>query len=275
MKRVDSVDGLVCLPWHKDCDRGGHSMFCAGLTIGICLTPVDEAHGGLDVDVRVTPGEHRSDTDRPLARPAGRDPSRQPRRRHRAHVLHTAPLYPPTARERRVAYTGFALPPRPGDSHAEDAQSRLRQERVAIGGANGRRVSPQRSKHDDCEQAARGVGRRWTDMGLVTPTTYRLSEVVSSSHGRTSDRAGDQRVVRELAESRTAVGRRRYREVMASDAPPPMTPYLSHGVVDSVFGEILEPPWVCPDGTGAGSPSPAWVLPRSTSRSNSTCTPLW
>ena len=28
LKRVDSVDGLVCLPWHKDCDRGGHSMFC-------------------------------------------------------------------------------------------------------------------------------------------------------------------------------------------------------------------------------------------------------
>ena len=38
LKRVDSVDGLVCLPWHKDCDRGGHSMFCSGLTIGVCLT---------------------------------------------------------------------------------------------------------------------------------------------------------------------------------------------------------------------------------------------
>ena len=46
LKRVDSVDGLVCLPWHKDCDRGGHSMFCAGLTVGICLTPVDEATEG-------------------------------------------------------------------------------------------------------------------------------------------------------------------------------------------------------------------------------------
>ena len=56
LKRVDSVDGLVCLPWHKDCDRGGHSMFCAGLTVGICLTPVDEAHGGLDVMA----GSHRA-----------------------------------------------------------------------------------------------------------------------------------------------------------------------------------------------------------------------
>ena len=25
VKRVDSVDGLVCLPWHKDCERGGHT----------------------------------------------------------------------------------------------------------------------------------------------------------------------------------------------------------------------------------------------------------
>ncbi len=60
LKRVDSVDGLVCLPWHKDCDRGGHSMFCSGLTIGICLTPVDEAHGGLDVIA----GSHRANVGR-------------------------------------------------------------------------------------------------------------------------------------------------------------------------------------------------------------------
>ena len=55
-KRVDSVEGLACLPWHKDCERGGHSMFCSGLTVGICLTPVDEAHGGLDV----VAGSHRA-----------------------------------------------------------------------------------------------------------------------------------------------------------------------------------------------------------------------
>jgi hypothetical protein len=35
--------------------------------------------------------------------------------------------------ERRVAYTGFALPPRPGDAHSDDAQPRLRRERAAIG----------------------------------------------------------------------------------------------------------------------------------------------
>ena len=56
VKRIESVEGLVCLPWHKDCDRGGHSTFCSGLTIGVCLTPVDDAHGGLDV----VAGSHRA-----------------------------------------------------------------------------------------------------------------------------------------------------------------------------------------------------------------------
>lgn len=45
-----------------------------------------------------------------------------------------------------------------------------------------------------------------------------------------------------LAEERTEIGRRRYREVMVSDAPPPMTPYLARGVVDSVFGELWDRP---------------------------------
>jgi 4-carboxymuconolactone decarboxylase len=46
----------------------------------------------------------------------------------------------------------------------------------------------------------------------------------------------------QLAEERTERGRRRYREVMVSDAPPPMTPYLARGVVDSVFGELWDRP---------------------------------
>ena len=45
-----------------------------------------------------------------------------------------------------------------------------------------------------------------------------------------------------LADARTETGRRRYREVMASDAPPPLTPYLDKGVVDSVFGELWDRP---------------------------------
>ena len=51
-----------------------------------------------------------------------------------------------------------------------------------------------------------------------------------------------ERIRQTLAEERTATGRRRYREVMVSDAPPPLTPYLDKGVVDSVFGELWDRP---------------------------------
>jgi 4-carboxymuconolactone decarboxylase len=47
---------------------------------------------------------------------------------------------------------------------------------------------------------------------------------------------------RAIAEERTETGRRRYREVMVSDPPPPASPYLAHGVVDSVFGELWDRP---------------------------------
>lgn len=47
---------------------------------------------------------------------------------------------------------------------------------------------------------------------------------------------------RAVGEARTETGRRRYREVMVSDAPPPISPFLDHGVVDSVFGELWDRP---------------------------------
>lgn len=137
LKRVDSVDGLVCLPWHKDCDRGGHTMFCSGLTIGICLTPADEAHGGLDVMA----GSHRANIaraqiDNSLGLPAVTlRAERGDVTVHMSCTLHRSTH--PRSRERRVAYTGFALPPRPGDPHEQDAQGRLRDERAAIGGSSG------------------------------------------------------------------------------------------------------------------------------------------
>ena len=140
LKRVDSVEGLVCLPWHKDCDRGGHSMFCSGLTIGICLTPIDEDHGGLDVMA----GSHRANIaraqiDQTLDLPAvtlraGRGDVSV----HMSCTLHRSTH--PTSRERRVAYTGFALPPRAGEAHAEDAQAGLRRDRAAIGGSGRRQL---------------------------------------------------------------------------------------------------------------------------------------
>jgi hypothetical protein len=137
LKRVDSVEGLVCLPWHKDCDRGGHSMFCSGLTIGICLTPIDEAHGGLDV----VAGSHRANIaraqiDETLNLPAvALRANRGDITVHLSCTLHRSTH--PKSRERRVAYTGFALPPRPGDEHAED-HNQLMRDRAVIGDSRGR-----------------------------------------------------------------------------------------------------------------------------------------
>jgi Phytanoyl-CoA dioxygenase (PhyH) len=133
VKKVDSVDGLVCLPWHKDCQRGGHSMYCSGLTVGICLTPADEAHGGLDVMA----GSHRANiasvqVDRGLDLPrVALRADRGDLTVHMSCALHRSTH--PARLERRVAYTGFALPPRPGDHHRGDSQLRLRRERAAVG----------------------------------------------------------------------------------------------------------------------------------------------
>jgi hypothetical protein len=138
LKRIDSVEGLACLPWHKDCDRGGHSMFCSGITVGICLTPVDDAHGGLDVMA----GSHRANIaraqiDRSLDLPAVTLRARRGDVTvHMSCTLHRSTH--PTTHERRVAYTGFALPPRGDDAHEEAAQPRLRRERAAIGDPNSR-----------------------------------------------------------------------------------------------------------------------------------------
>ena len=133
VKRVESVEGLACLPWHKDCDRGGHSMYCSGLTIGICLTPVDDAHGGLDVMA----GSHRANiaraqTDRGLDLPiVTLRAARGDVTVHLSCALHRSTH--PKSRERRVAYTGFTLPPRSGDAPTAKAQARLEQERAALG----------------------------------------------------------------------------------------------------------------------------------------------
>jgi Phytanoyl-CoA dioxygenase (PhyH) len=134
VKRVDSVDGLVCLPWHKDCERGGHARYCSGLTVGICLTPVDEAHGGLDVIA----GSHRALIDRSQF-DAGLDLPTVRLRAARGDVtVHTSCTVHrsthPRQSERRVIYTGFALPARPGDAAASVDRSALVRERAALSG---------------------------------------------------------------------------------------------------------------------------------------------
>jgi hypothetical protein len=133
VKRVDSVEGLSCLPWHKDCGRGGHSLFCSGLTVGICLTPVDEEHGGLDFYA----GSHRSNIaqsqidaglDLPLVKPVA---ARGDVTVHLSCTLHRSTH--PSSKERRVIYAGFALPPRPGDHAIHRERNVLERERAAIG----------------------------------------------------------------------------------------------------------------------------------------------
>jgi hypothetical protein len=133
VKRVDSVAGLSCLPWHKDCERGGHSIFCAGITLGICLTPIDEAHGGLEVIA----GSHRANVTReqveggidlPVAvLAAGRGDVTV----HLSCTFHRSTH--PASRERRVIYTGFALPPLPGDENVRKDRGALEEERSRIG----------------------------------------------------------------------------------------------------------------------------------------------
>ncbi len=136
VKKVASTDGLVCLPWHKDCQRGGHSMYCSGLTVGVCLTPVDEAHGGLDVMA----GSHRANiamaqVDSGLDLPAvSLRADRGDLTVHMSCALHRSTH--PISQERRVAYTGFALPTKPDHREHRDAQQRLRSERATIGEHN-------------------------------------------------------------------------------------------------------------------------------------------
>jgi hypothetical protein len=115
VKPLGIVRGLSDLPWHKDCGQGMHSYICSGLTCGISVTGADRPSGALGV----IPGTHRANT---MA--TGRDPKLdlQPRMLetntgdvtvHCSDTLHRA--HPPVDRPRKVVYSGFGLPPLPGD----------------------------------------------------------------------------------------------------------------------------------------------------------------
>ena len=115
VKPLGVVRGLSDLPWHKDCGQGMHSFSCSGLTCGISVTGADQVSGALGV----IPGSHRANT---MA--TGRDPTLdlQPIMLetrtgdvtvHCSDTLHRA--HPPVERPRKVVYSGFGLPPLPGD----------------------------------------------------------------------------------------------------------------------------------------------------------------
>jgi Phytanoyl-CoA dioxygenase (PhyH) len=118
LKPIGVVKGISDLPWHKDCSLGRHSSRCCSLTVGISVTGADERSGQL----AVVAGSHRA-----LVQPAffreswGLPAVPLPTRAgdvtvHCSCTLHMSQA--PVARERRVMYTDFVLPPRAGDDPA-------------------------------------------------------------------------------------------------------------------------------------------------------------
>lgn len=130
VKPIGVVEGISDIPWHKDCALGRHSYECCMITMGISVTGADADSGQL----RVFAGSHRA-----LVRPGVLgDPGRidlpdiaLPTETgditlHCSCTLHMA--QPPVARERRVLYTTWSLPP--ADVAAcWEARSKVRQAR--------------------------------------------------------------------------------------------------------------------------------------------------
>ncbi len=112
-KPLGVTEGISDIPWHKDCSLGRHSYTCCGLTVGISVTPGGPTTGQL----HAIAGSHRA-----LVWPSLLDPAKLglpdvplPTDTgdvtvHLSCTLHRAE--PPTTGERKVLYTGFALPAR-------------------------------------------------------------------------------------------------------------------------------------------------------------------
>ena len=136
VKPLGIVRGLSDLPWHKDCGQGGHSYMCNGLTTGISVTGADRTSGAL----AVIPGSHRANT---MATGRDRRLDLQPLMLetrtgdvtvHCSDTLHRA--HPPVDRPRKVVYSSFALPVRPGEEVAPDP--RRRQQRAQLSNVQSR-----------------------------------------------------------------------------------------------------------------------------------------
>ena len=131
-KKVGVVDGISDVSWHKDCTMGGHSRRCCGLTTGISITGADAESGELGV----VAGSHRANT-QGTGLHKGFDLPRIPLPTRTGDVtVHCSCTHhmsrPPVSRERRVAYTGFALAPRPGDAAPESDPDITRRDRHAL-----------------------------------------------------------------------------------------------------------------------------------------------
>jgi Phytanoyl-CoA dioxygenase (PhyH) len=130
VKPIGVVEGISDVPWHKDCSLGRHSYQCCGLTVGISVTGADERSGQL----AVVAGSHRALVQPAFFRrswdlPAVPLPTRTGDVTvHCSCTMHMS--HPPVESERRVMYTGFGLPPRPGDTAPRNAAdlSRVREQ---------------------------------------------------------------------------------------------------------------------------------------------------
>jgi hypothetical protein len=131
LKKVDVVEGISDVSWHKDCAMGGHSRGCCGLTVGISVTGAGRENGELGA----VAGSHRANV-----APLGIDGLDLPRiplptntgdvTVHCSCTLHMS--RPPVSAERRVVYTGFHLEPRPGDHRAAATPEEIRRDRAAL-----------------------------------------------------------------------------------------------------------------------------------------------
>lgn len=155
VKPLGIVRGLSDLPWHKDCGQGKHSYVCSGLTCGISVTGADRVSGALGV----IPGSHRANT---MA--TGRDPKLDLRPKmletqtgdvtvHCSDTLHRA--HPPVERPRKVVYSGFGLPPLPGDEVKPDPRY-SREARAALSNVQDRIEAADNESDAARYQAGRG-----------------------------------------------------------------------------------------------------------------------
>jgi hypothetical protein len=132
LKKVGVIEGISDVSWHKDCSMGGHSRGCCGLTVGISITGAQQRNGELGVvagssRANVQPIDVRPDLDLPrIPLPTNTGDVTV----HCSCTLHMS--RPPIDLERRVAYTGFGLAPRPGDERDDLDPEEIRRRRQAL-----------------------------------------------------------------------------------------------------------------------------------------------
>jgi len=133
-KKVDVVEGISDVSWHKDCSLGGHSRRCSGITVGISVTGAQADCGELGVvagshraNVQLVNLRHDLDLPRiPLPTQTGDITV------HCSCTLHMS--RPPVSKGRRVVYTGFGLAPRDGDITEDLSPEEIRRRRAALDG---------------------------------------------------------------------------------------------------------------------------------------------